>query len=1066
MHHSWRPLLGIALCLAAATVRHTAGAAGDVILRAADAIAVQGTWRIVPDSTAAGGSRLSNPDQGLAKPSTALASPANYVDLTFSADAGVPYHLWIRGRAEFDSYDNDSVYAQFSDTVTAAGDPIWRIGTNTGTSIVLEDCPGCGVSGWGWQDNNYGGPASPIYFATSGAHTLRIQVREDGLSIDQIVLSPGTYLTSSPGSTRNDTTILTGTGTPTPSSSASLVRGPYLQQVGDRSAVIVWASREPGPASARVGSQAFAAMTTFYSSATTGIADYYQHEAVVTGLQPASTYAYQLFVGAAAATSGGDQLTTAPATGAGRVRFIAFGDSGTGSPEQAALAGRMTADSFDLALHAGDVAYGNSSGTGDANYATYQSWFFDVYGWLRRRPIFPSMGNHDSRAGTNWGEAYLNLFVLPAQAGGGPYPDHAERYYSFDYGPVHFVALDTELAFQDDARRGAQLAWLDADLANAAAQPWKVAFFHRSPFSAGGEHGSDLAVRQAFAPLFERHGVQLVVSAHEHTYERSVPWRTGGNDADQAVTYVVAGGGGGPVYASGQDTWTARSFSEHHYVRVTIDGCLATIEAVHTTGALLDSSTLDRCAQRFDAGPPTVDFASLASGMTVQGPTSVDAYASDDLRVEKVDLWIDGALHSIDRTAPYSFSWDAGGAAAGPHTLELRAYDVDGHRASRSVVVNVGAGGSGSPGLPSGWLTQDVGATPIGGSASYSGGTFSVSASGADIWGTSDAFRFTYQSMNGDGAIVARVSSVSGSEAWAKAGVMIRAGLDPGAAHASMFASLGKGAAFQRRTTTGGASTHTAGPGIAVPYWVSLVRTGHVFTASVSPDGQTWSVVGTDYIPMPAGVLVGLAVTSHTTSALASAAFDLVSITAGASLPAPWRSDDVGNVGVSGSAAASSGTYTVKGAGADVWGTSDAFHFLSQSLNGDGTIVARVTSVEGTQAWTKVGVMMRSGLGPGAAHAFMLVSSAKGLAFQRRTGDGGGTTHTAAASAAARWVKLDRQGAVIVASVSTDGTSWTEVGRDTFALGPTLQVGLAVTSHDASQLATGTFDNVQVWSPP
>jgi hypothetical protein len=92
----------------------------------------------------------------------------------------------------------------------------------------------------------------------------------------------------------------------------------------------------------------------------------------------------------------------------------------------------------------------------------------------------------------------------------------------------------------------------------------------------------------------------------------------------------------------------------------------------------------------------------------------------------------------------------------------------------------------------------------------------------------------------------------------------------------------------------------------------------------------------------------------------------------------------------------------------------------------------------------------------------MLVSAAKGLAFQRRTVAGGTSTNTSVSGAAPRWVKLTRQGTLIIAATSSDGGTWTEVGRDTCAISGGIQVGLAVTSHDPSQLATGVFDNVTV----
>lgn len=692
---SIRTLGALALTLSAAVVlvtQNVRAVPADVILRAAAAPVVRGNWSVVSDSTAAGGSRLANPDARAAKQVTPLASPAHYFELTFTAEAGTPYRLWLRGKAYRNEYSNDSVFVQFSGSVTSSGSAVWRIGTTSATDVNLEACSGCGISGWGWQDNGWGGPGvlGPlVYFATSGTQRLRVQVREDGLSIDQIVLSPDTYLDRAPGAAKNDTTILTGGTAPPPPSSITLVREPYLQQVYDRSALIVWASREPGPAHARVSGRDIPAVTTRFPASVTGMAfDYYQHEAAVGGLIPGTAYAYDVFVRGTDANAASDAFTTAPAAGSGRARFIVFGDSGTGSTDQRTLAAVMNADSFDLAMHTGDIAYGNSGGTGDATYSTYHNWFFGVYrNWLRRRPFFPSPGNHDVRAGTDWGRAYLDLFVLPEHAGAGAYPDHAERYYSFDYGPVHVVSLDTERAFVDTARRAEQIRWLEADLA-ASSQLWKVAVFHRSPYSSG-EHGPDPAIQQSFGTVFQKHGVQLVLSGHDHGYERSVPWRTGTDTTQQAVTYIVTGGGGGPLYAMSRSAWTAVSASRHNYVKVTIDGCRAVIAAVGKDGAAFDGHTLDRCDQEADAGAPQVSFVTPAAGATVSGTVSISASASDDVRVEKVDLWVDGALRGIDTTAPYAFSWDARSVAAGTHTLELRVYDIDGRRATARRTVEV-----------------------------------------------------------------------------------------------------------------------------------------------------------------------------------------------------------------------------------------------------------------------------------------------------------------------------------------------------------------------------------------
>ena len=153
---------------------------------------------------------MSNPDALKPKVAEAAVSPADYFEMTFTAGAGRPYRLWIRGKAAGDSFANDSAYVQFSGTVTASGAATMRIGTSSASTYVLEDCNGCGVEGWGWQDNGYGTNVlgAEIQFATSGRQTLRIQVREDGLSIEQVVLSPSRYLTRRPGLARGDATIV------------------------------------------------------------------------------------------------------------------------------------------------------------------------------------------------------------------------------------------------------------------------------------------------------------------------------------------------------------------------------------------------------------------------------------------------------------------------------------------------------------------------------------------------------------------------------------------------------------------------------------------------------------------------------------------------------------------------------------------------------------------------------------------------------------------------------------------------------------------------------------------
>jgi regulation of enolase protein 1 (concanavalin A-like superfamily) len=176
------------------------------------------------------------------------------------------------------------------------------------------------------------------------------------------------------------------------------------------------------------------------------------------------------------------------------------------------------------------------------------------------------------------------------------------------------------------------------------------------------------------------------------------------------------------------------------------------------------------------------------------------------------------------------------------------------------------------------WASQDIGAVPIAGSFVNGSTTMQLTGSGADIWGTADAFRFAWVPMTGDVEVVARVRSVDYASAWSKAGVMIRQSLSPGAAHAFMLVSAGKGYAFQRRDVQNQGSVNTTGGAGTAPEWVRLVRRGDTFTAYISGDGNSWTFVGTDTIPMEQQVYAGLAVTSHTVTAASRGVFESVTV--------------------------------------------------------------------------------------------------------------------------------------------------------------------------------------------
>jgi glucose/arabinose dehydrogenase/PKD repeat protein len=358
------------------------------------------------------------------------------------------------------------------------------------------------------------------------------------------------------------------------------------------------------------------------------------------------------------------------------------------------------------------------------------------------------------------------------------------------------------------------------------------------------------------------------------------------------------------------------------------------------------------------------------------------------------------------------------------------------------------------------WHAVDVGSTGAPGSVVEQAGRVVVSGSGADVWGGADAFHFAHRLYAGDLDVIVRVTPTSFIDPWAKFGIMVRDSLQPDSPHAFLLLSGSEGVAFQRRHVAGGGTSHSGGGAAYSTEWLRLVRVGNRFTAFRSVDGLSWAPFAEDEIHMGGSVVVGLAVTSHSFGARATASFDHV-IVSGA--PASWDSADVGPVLAGTTDSAAAGSLTLTGGGADIWGTSDAFRYAYRTLNGDGEIVARLASLAGPHRWSKLGVMIRESLAPESPHGFLLVSSSRGIAFQRRLvlGDSSiGTTQSE--GTAPVWVRLVREGIRLSAYRSDDGVSWVYVDSDSIPMSDTVLIGIAITAHTDDALATGEVDSIRI----
>jgi endonuclease/exonuclease/phosphatase family metal-dependent hydrolase len=218
-----RKVAVVAICLLSLAGIRPAAAASDIILRTSDFTNLHGNWAKSSSTAAADGQYIGSADYGWGTANAPLPQPNDYFEASFTAPAGTPFHVWFRVRATGNSKYNDSVWVQYSDAVASNGTAVYRVGTASALDVNLERCSGCGTSGWGWQDGAYWlSQATTIRFAATGTHTLRVQIREDGAQIDQIVLSPATYLFASPGSMTGDTVIVPRSG------ATSISAGPYL----------------------------------------------------------------------------------------------------------------------------------------------------------------------------------------------------------------------------------------------------------------------------------------------------------------------------------------------------------------------------------------------------------------------------------------------------------------------------------------------------------------------------------------------------------------------------------------------------------------------------------------------------------------------------------------------------------------------------------------------------------------------------------------------------------------------------------------------------------------------
>lgn len=382
------------------------------------------------------------------------------------------------------------------------GNEVWR--TNMPSGIINFNTPADGTVAWPNEDDWHSIQISSSWFI-NGSNTIAVEIHQENggssdISFDFSMVGHNNL-------------------------SASVVRGPYLQMATENSIIVRWRTNVPtdskvnfGPASILLNQFA---LTPHFTT---------DHEVVVTGLQPGSTYYYSIGTNNQELVTGNNlYFETLPNEGEeGNYSFVVLGDCGTGYTEQLNVKSAVIGNygqHFNGVILLGDNAYQSGFDS------EYQSNFFNgKYNEIfENTVIWPTPGNHDYNNHIPFSPdpAYYDIFNCPSNGEAGGLASGTEKYYSFNHGNVHFISLDS----YDEARsaNAAMATWLTNDLAQNQL-PWVIAYWHHPPYTKGS-HDSDndnfldgelVEMREEIIPILEQYGVDLIMNGHSHSYERSM----------------------------------------------------------------------------------------------------------------------------------------------------------------------------------------------------------------------------------------------------------------------------------------------------------------------------------------------------------------------------------------------------------------------------------------------------------------------------------------------------------------------------------------------------------------
>lgn len=331
-------------------------------------------------------------------------------------------------------------------------------------------------------------------------------------------------------------------------------KGPYLQNVGKDNITIMWETLFPTESRVDYGITEECNLFVEYSKEVS------LHEITLRPLMPNTRYYYKISYGF---TTKAGRFKTAPNHNI-PFKFIVYGDSRSGSHTHRKIAENFITVNPDLILHTGDLV-----DNGKRGYLWESQFFEPLHNVIDHIPIYPCLGNHEKNA-----KNYFNFFSLP----------NNESWYSFNYSNCHFAVLDTNKPY---GRHSKQYKWLKNDLRETHTR-WKFVILHHPPYSSGLHHGSSFKVRRILTPLFRKYGVDIVFCGHSHIYERSYPIGSASKPKQNPVTYVITGGGGGPLYKTKSNVWSALTKSINNFCVVDIDREKLNFRALDINGKVID----------------------------------------------------------------------------------------------------------------------------------------------------------------------------------------------------------------------------------------------------------------------------------------------------------------------------------------------------------------------------------------------------------------------------------------------------------------------------------------------